>query len=63
MALGHASTADGEEAMALVAHRGARVVAASLKLAALRVEGTKRAFAGTTDTLTLHQVPWPTASE
>lgn len=33
--------AEGEEAVVLVAHRGARVVAASPKIAVLRAEGTK----------------------
>ena len=43
VALWHASGAEGEEAVVLVAHRGARVVATSPKLAFLRAEGAKYA--------------------
>jgi hypothetical protein len=43
VALWHASRAEGEEAVVLLAHRGARVGAASPKLAALSAEGAKRA--------------------
>ena len=63
MVVWHASGAEGDEAVVLVAHRGARVVAASPKLAVLRAEG---AFTGAADTLTLqHHVPrvWPCAAE
>ena len=61
VALGHASTgrAEGEETMVLMAHRGAKFVAASPKSAVLKAEGTKRAFTGVADTLTLHDLPWP----
>jgi hypothetical protein len=40
----HASGARGEEAMALVARRSTRVVAASPRSAVLRAKGTKRAI-------------------
>ena len=45
--------------MVLMAHRGAKFVAASPKSAVLKAEDTKRAFTGVADTLTLHDLPWP----
>ena len=53
-ALRHASGAESGEAV--VAHQGARIVAASaLKLAVSMTEGAKRAFTGAVDTLNSHR--------
>jgi len=49
--------------MVLMADQGARVVAASQKLAVLRAEGTKRAITGAGGTPTLHHIGIRRSSE